>query len=272
MATPENWHILDGKSRTKIHQHTKRDVHLEIVHDFNKKFSTEVGENQIKNKIDTIYRTFINEQIFYLSTGNGDSFGTPELDNIMLDRCHFFFILYEVGNQTEDSITVRNGQSYQSSSTRRANADAVTSQTSTDDSDLESDTSSSEDDSGEEEEQGESSKQKRRSTSASTSTLKKSRQRQPSKGEGSVHPDMRALMKYVRQVTKREVRKVLIEDWKVELEKEKHLHYTKERSIELREREMRLREWDLQLREREKRLSGNGEADGEVSHTWHIQW
>ncbi|KAF9112907.1 hypothetical protein BGX27_002614 [Mortierella sp. AM989] len=262
MALPENWPVLSARGKMKKNRRSKRDVYVDIALEFNKKFTAgeravEIDENQLKNKVENMYRTFYSCLVFYKKTDELD--GSPSLYDLVLTKCHYFFILYEVGAQTDEDIVIRDNESYCSSLTRQASTKVVVQH------DIEnpdwSDTgnSSNDGDDGNGDVDDGSSDYGRRILSdtmsvTSTNPAKKSKQQIPSaqsKKKGQPQPDIELVVEFLREV---EEGKQEIERRRLVMEEERHALYRKERELKLRNRELEIQEREIKVALERKKL------------------
>ncbi|KAF9897815.1 hypothetical protein BX616_004936 [Lobosporangium transversale] len=295
MALPENWPILTARGKARKDRRSKRDVFADIARELNKKFTTEesklkIGESQVKNKVEAMYRIFCKECTFYNSTGNGDKPGGLTLDEQMNYRCHYFFILFEAGSISDDGeIVVHDNESFVPPMMRQASA-KVDVQNNVEDvewSDTEG--STNEDNDGYNDDDGNnggdddvgSSDHGRRATSVastvasikSTKSTKKSNQETlsaPPKTKGPQQNDITQVVDFMREAENKKMeienKKMEIENKKMEVERirikmeeereKRRLKMEEERhAIYKRERELELRGRELELQERELKMA-----------------
>ncbi|KAG0254454.1 hypothetical protein BG011_005779 [Mortierella polycephala] len=75
--------------KAKKHSRSKKDIYASIAVQFSERFDSEehpvaLGETQLKNKIETMYRVFYQEEIYFTSTSNGDIVGPQTRDDIVV--------------------------------------------------------------------------------------------------------------------------------------------------------------------------------------------
>ncbi|KAG0349198.1 hypothetical protein BGZ54_004420, partial [Gamsiella multidivaricata] len=112
MAHPDNWPVLTALGKNRKHKRSKKDVYADITEKFSNRFTTQdctvtLGENQMKNKVDNMYRIFKNELKRYDTTGNGNTPNGPTLNEETIGRCHYFFTLLNAGKPTTGNIKPR---------------------------------------------------------------------------------------------------------------------------------------------------------------------
>ncbi|KAF9432948.1 hypothetical protein BGZ76_010108 [Entomortierella beljakovae] len=231
----------EPKKPPKRQRRSKKEIHSDVANEFNKKFTTgnliiDLGASQMKNKIDSMLRTFANELVIYKGTGNGDIPDGLTLDEEMVSRCHYFFVLYEAGPHTNVDVIVRNNESCASSSTK-SRSSAITVQHDDDQTQGWTDDGSSSDD--EPDHNNSASVQSVAATVATPTNLnQQTPPAKPSKQKRSTQPVLEAAIEGESRLLDMEERRQRI--LKGELELKKSQLELEEKMLEIEEKKRRL--------------------------------